>query len=231
MRKLAASLTLACYQTLCAQVTVDLNGTAQSTALCYHDGMDVTFTYVDSTVLGDPIALLFCQGNMEACCDSIFIFDGTDASAPLLYAGNGGGDLTGVLAISTNTGSALTLRILSNASISCPDQNYDPMQWVAFRMALGEQDCMFASVQDRSRNATPTIWPTVASDLLFIARPREARGSVVAVCEASGRTCMTHVLIGPVASMDISTLAPGTYIVHAEASTGEQWAQRFVVQR
>ena len=111
MRALVASIALLSGFALSAQVTEELDGSPHTHALCYHDGMDSTITYVDGTDLGAPIVILFCAGQMEACCDRVYIFDGTDALAPLLFEGNGNSDMTGMLAFSTNTGSALTLRI------------------------------------------------------------------------------------------------------------------------
>jgi hypothetical protein len=91
-------------------------GTPLNTTHCYDDNDATTwlFTASDGT---SALKLTFNAGGIESCCDDIIIYDGIDATAPELYNGNNGGDLTGLEV--TATGPNMFFVIDSDGSVSC----------------------------------------------------------------------------------------------------------------
>jgi hypothetical protein len=83
---------------------------------CYPTNWDSTVVYQSSSTY--PIALLFNAGTMESCCDFITVYDGPDVFSPQIYFGNNGGDLTGLLFVSTNPDNALTIHFQSDFSVT-----------------------------------------------------------------------------------------------------------------
>lgn len=123
-----------------SQSILNINGTAHSYMTCYSNGIDSLITYQDSAS-NYPILLRFCEGQMQACCDRVTIYDGLDVNAPVLYWGNGvNGDLTGLLVVSTNGDAALTVSITADSSISCMDQGYPTMKWVVYPDFFGSAE-------------------------------------------------------------------------------------------
>jgi len=95
---------------------------------CYHDNMDSTMVYQGTGT--DAIALIFNGGQMESCCDHITIYDGLNATAPVLYTGNNtGASMAGIMAISTNTDHALTMVFHSDISVNCGSMGWPQLDW------------------------------------------------------------------------------------------------------
>lgn len=84
---------------------------------CYGDNENTYFVYQSASTF--PIALVFNAGTMYTFGDAITIYDGFDSSAPVLFTGNNGGTLTGLLFVSTNPNNALTMHVQSDAFTSC----------------------------------------------------------------------------------------------------------------
>ncbi len=101
---------------------------SQAFTVCYHNNMDSTVVYID-TVSSAPFIMHFCAGQMQYGYDGITVYDGTDITASVLFTGSNLGDLAGLTLVATNPERALTLRIRSNAAISCVDQAYAPLLW------------------------------------------------------------------------------------------------------
>lgn len=96
--------------------------------LCYPDEMDTVMVYQSSGTF--PIAVLFTGGELETSGDLIQVYDGPDLQSPLIYSGSNGGDLTGLLFTSTNTGNVLCIRFLSDFFDSCEDGGSNtPWTW------------------------------------------------------------------------------------------------------
>ncbi len=96
-------------------ITIDCTAGAQNFTHCYGNNDDTTWLFTSSD--GSPIRLTFNAGGMESCCDDIIIYDGVDDTAPILYQGNNGGDLTGLQFDSTGT--SMFLAIDADGSVSC----------------------------------------------------------------------------------------------------------------
>ena len=138
--------------------------TPQTFSLCYGDGMDSSVAYITTTIY--PLAIKFCSGEMETCCDEVWVYDGADNTAPLLYVGNGDeGDLSGVFVIST--GPAVYLEIRSDDTVSCATAQYEPLTWVVDTFWYDLSDCQFLGM-DEDRGGRPVIAPNPADDMLNI---------------------------------------------------------------
>ncbi|WP_298900334.1 gliding motility-associated C-terminal domain-containing protein [uncultured Psychroserpens sp.] len=92
----------------CTQPTLEFN-------YCYDDNDNTSWWFESSD--GSPVRLTFNAGGIESCCDNILIYDGDDNTANLLYQGNNGGDLSGLVVEST--GDSLFFEIDADGSVSC----------------------------------------------------------------------------------------------------------------
>jgi len=94
---------------------------------CYSDLDENAFLY--QSPAGEPVILFFTGGLIEVCCDDIFIYDGVDNTAPLLYVGNNNGNLTN-LGVVANSGS-LFFEIDADFSVSCNSGSFiNPWTWI-----------------------------------------------------------------------------------------------------
>ena len=91
-------------------------GTPLYQSYCYGNNDNTTFLYTSPNSLS-PLSIRFFAGNLEKNFDFITIYDGSDNSAPILYQGDNGGDLTGLTI--NSTGPNLYFAIDSDISVSC----------------------------------------------------------------------------------------------------------------
>lgn len=100
-----------------------------NTQLCYANNENITNVYQSSNTF--PVAVVFNGGTVEVCCDDFEIRDGLDQFAPLLFSGNNGGDMTGVIVVSTNPDNALWFNFTSDFSVACTTSGgaYAPLDW------------------------------------------------------------------------------------------------------
>ncbi|MEM1124154.1 MAG: T9SS type A sorting domain-containing protein, partial [Bacteroidota bacterium] len=112
-------------------------GTIITESYCYGNSVIAQFPYTS----GDPSVPLkvdFVAGQLEVAADIIKVYDGANTSAPLLYTGNNGGDLSGLNF--TTTGSDLLIVVESDATVSCASQAAccnTPLQWEIGRVEDG----------------------------------------------------------------------------------------------
>ena len=111
---------------------------------CYHNNWDTTLVYQGTSTF--PLALQFNSGFLETCCDHVTIYDGLDMTAPILYTGNG--DLSGVLAVSTNLNHALTVHFTSDFTVSCQNNNFAELNWTVACLDCTAPQATFGIVQD-----------------------------------------------------------------------------------
>ncbi|MGY0391488.1 T9SS type B sorting domain-containing protein [Bizionia sp. KMM 8389] len=91
------------------------SGIPVNTVFCYTSNETTTWSFQSSS--GGPLNVFFNSGTIEACCDEVTIYDGTDNTGTVLYDGNNGGDMTGV-SVNSTTG-FLFIEIDSDSSVSC----------------------------------------------------------------------------------------------------------------
>lgn len=210
------------------QPTVELGGQALSFTVCYHNGMDSSVAYHDSGV--GSLALRFCAGQMETCCDEVVVYDGSDNTAPVLYWGNGvEGDLTDLFIIATSPW--ITLQIISNDTISCESEVYTPLEWVAYEYQGVEEECLFLSLEERQTTAAMTVTPSLTTGAVTIAWTTDAALERVDAYDASGRALVGYLTTGLTVRMDVQNLADGSYLVVGTEEDGHRSASRFVLQR
>lgn len=122
-------------------------GTEWNEVFCHGNNLDQTWYYQGTGAF--PLALVFNGGSLETCCDRLYVYDGPDATAPLLTpVGGQTGDLTGLTYISTNPGHSLTIRLTTDGSVSC-----ESGAQIALDYTLSCLDCIgatgtFGIVQD-----------------------------------------------------------------------------------
>lgn len=79
---------------------------------------------------GFPLAMSFTGGDFNIWDDDmVTIHDGTDDLADVLFSGQNGGDMTGLLVISTNPDNALTMVLTTDFGTSCQDSELAPLTW------------------------------------------------------------------------------------------------------
>lgn len=121
---------------------------------CYADNWDSTTVYQSANSF--PIAILFNSGTMESCCDEIYVYDGLNANAPLIYTGNGNfGDLTGLFFTSTNPDNALTIVWNSDGSVDCASGLYGlvPLDWTVSCLDCTNPEATFTLIPDCIQHA------------------------------------------------------------------------------
>ena len=106
--------------TVQSDYTIDCTQPPTQINYCYdnNDTTNWTFTSTD----GSPIRLTFNAGGIESCCDDILVYDGPDNTAPLIYQGNNGGDLSGLQFDST--GDTMYMEINADGSVSCASGSF-----------------------------------------------------------------------------------------------------------
>lgn len=121
-------------------------GTPQNDILCFGNNADARYYYQGTGT--DPLAIYFNSGVINGA-DLVSIYDGGDITAPLLYQGINGGDMTGVLAVSTNPAHRLTLRITSDGFTSCATNTVQvPLDWTVDCLDCVAPTATFSVVQD-----------------------------------------------------------------------------------
>ncbi len=93
----------------------DLNET-----YCYRNNDNAVFLY--SSPDGSPVTISFDSGLIEDGIDQITIRNGDNASAPILFSGSNGGNLSGLT--HTATSGSLYLSVGSDAAASCQDNSF-----------------------------------------------------------------------------------------------------------
>ena len=101
------------------------SGVPLNVVYCYDNNDTSTWLFTSTT--GFPLNILFNAGYIEAGWDEIIIYDGADNTAPILFQGDNGGDLTGIAF--TSTGDSLFLEISSDGIISCVSGGNTPMDF------------------------------------------------------------------------------------------------------
>lgn len=108
---------------------VDCASGVETTTFCYGNNETETLTFTSTT--GDPVIIEFLAGSIESGFDEITIYDGNDNSGNVLFTGDNGGDLAGIIAQSS--GDSIFIEIDSDGSVSC-DSSTTFTEWnIEFR--------------------------------------------------------------------------------------------------
>lgn len=96
---------------------------------CYDDNENTTFTYCPDNP-GDGLTYMsisFNSGSTETFFDDITVYDGPDASSPVI--GNYEGDLSGLVFTATNPTGCITMVLSSDGSVSCASGSQTPWDY------------------------------------------------------------------------------------------------------
>ena len=152
--------------------TVDLTGTvvddpganfcssdAGTFSYCYTDVDNTTFTYCpDNIGDGTKMVVSFSAGEIDGS-DALKIYDGADATAPLIESFSGG--LEGMTWTATNPDGCITIVFTSDWWTSCQWSGLEEAEWCV--SCLGGADCAFNYEWvpdfglDNPFSATPTV--------------------------------------------------------------------------
>ena len=211
-----------------AQITVYIDA-PQAFATCYHNNMDSVVTYTD-TLSSAPLLMHFCTGQMQYGYDGIIVYDGLDQSAPILFSGSNLGDLAGLTFVSTNADNALTLRIQSNAAISCLDQPYAHLNWSVASAVISP--CNLAI--EEHTDETFDVFPNPADEMLYLRFPHCSNvGSRIEIFDITGRIVLIEQYrsAGTVErTFDLHALDVGNYTL-VLSTTEQVIARQFQIAR
>lgn len=89
-------------------------GCDDTVVVCYDNGTNKLAELESS---GNYVTVTFNEGDIESCCDDIFVYDSLDQTGNVLYTGTG--DVTGVTA--TSTTGIISVWMAADGSYSCTD--------------------------------------------------------------------------------------------------------------
>ncbi|MCB0781627.1 MAG: T9SS type A sorting domain-containing protein, partial [Flavobacteriales bacterium] len=129
-------------------IPVACGGPGVNLGYCYDSNDMQDWSFVSTGTF--PLALLFNSGTIESSTwDHLTIYDGPDATGPILFdhTATTTTDLTGLLVIST--GLDLYMEMTSDASVSCQSStSYDPWDWTVACLDCVAPTVDFAVIND-----------------------------------------------------------------------------------
>ncbi len=190
---------------------------------CYANADTVWFVYRSGTSL--PITLAFDQGELLPN-DNLLLYNGPDTTAQLVFAGNLGGQVGGLVLTSNNPGNALTLLVASDASGSCATGEASP----ALHWTVG---CGLVGIQDQEENG-PLVYPDPASTELHVRWPT-SQGAIVLmeIFDMIGRSLLvdrsdTNWADGR--TIDITRLEAGNYMIRIATAAASRTEHILIVR-
>lgn len=199
-------------------------GIEVSEGTCYGNADDLYYIYQGTGTF--PLGIFFDAGQLFFG-DSLFIYDGGDASAPQLFAGTDG-NVTGTYVYTTNPEHLLTVRIVTDNFTSCQDGfEPEPLAWrvrcldclpaqATFDVVLdcaNEQYFVEVEITDLGSDAEAQIGNTLTTDTLVATATGTyqvgpfAAGSPVMVTVVNDANFLCNVqspmLLNPVCPVDV----------------------------
>lgn len=193
-----------CVQVACEPLT---------TEYCYADADTAWFIYSSGTTI--PITITFLQGQLLDN-DIVMLYNGPDADAQLVFAGNLGGQVAGLSLTSNNPGNALTLLIASDGSGSCVGGDASlPLEWTVSCGLVGQVE---------EQVGTWEFFPQPADDVLHIGWRGVREGvSMVELFDLTGRCVLRETFMpqrGAIHSTDVSSVVAGGYVLCITSACG-----------
>ena len=112
-------------------------GCGDTVVVCYNNNLN-KLTELESP--GDFITVTFNEGDVESCCDVIFVYDTKDQTGNVLFSGTG--DLTGVTA--TSTTGIISVWMDADGSYSCSDGLGGPYTPISMALTCAAPPSCFA---------------------------------------------------------------------------------------
>ena len=114
---------------------------------CYVNNENTQFLFQAAST--DPLAMQFNAGGIETFFDGITVYDGDNTGAPVLFTGDNGGDLSGLVFVSTNPDGYLLLVPYSDGSVSCSSGSITPVwDWDVACLDCTQPTSTFEVVED-----------------------------------------------------------------------------------
>lgn len=203
-------------------------GNPQVFALCYENNVDSGLSCACSASY--PLVLHICNGQLEACCDQVIIYDGLDDTAPILYASIGVENLNDLVVTSSNPDRALRCEIVSNGTNSCATEGYIP---IVFSVNCAEAVACDIGVPELTEQKVE-LFPEPSDGLLTLRSQTALSGMTRSwVCDLAGRTVFSGAvphMSGNMGTLDLRSLSPGQYVLHMNMGDGA-FSQRFSIVR
>ena len=122
------------------------DGTFVNDSACFANNQDLRWYYQGTGTF--PLGIFFVSGTYEFQ-DSIFVYDGGDITAPLLFSGGGFPlDMSGEFFYTTNVDHRLCVRIKSNAFTACSEGAITQTEWQISCLDCVPPAATFEIVQD-----------------------------------------------------------------------------------
>lgn len=180
---------------------------------CYSNGDTTWYTYTSG--MNVPISISFLAGDMLDG-DQVQLYNGLDTTAQLVYAGNYGGNLTGLALTSSNLSNAITLLVISDGAGSCATgEATAALQWSVGCGLVGQAEHVAAH---------PSVYPVPTTGQLGVYWPAElAAPRAWRLVDMVGRTVANAdpaQLNGTNWSLDLSGVSVGRYVLHVVSNAG-----------
>ncbi|MEO8934410.1 MAG: T9SS type A sorting domain-containing protein [Xanthomarina sp.] len=124
------NVSVGCFAITTLDLVVDMDcgiGCQELVTICYTS--NDTRAYVYTSDNGSPITIVFNAGRVENNFDALIVLDSDGITE--IYNGYGAaGDLTGLTF--TSTGDTLTVKIVSDGSVSCESSGFTPIEFNVF---------------------------------------------------------------------------------------------------
>lgn len=195
---------------------------------CYENDDDAWYTFQRDTVANGPgpITVTFLSGAMTGPDDRVIVYNGRDDFSAVLANSNFGGNLTGQAINSTNPESVITVRFISDATISCQDGGVT--QPILFDVGCG------AVGVEEITSSDLLIYPNPTSDRLFLEMADlNDQNALIQVVDVMGSLVLESRVAfnqGAPVELPVGNLTNGQYLLQV-ISDGVFKAQRFQVTR
>ncbi|MCB0793308.1 MAG: T9SS type A sorting domain-containing protein, partial [Flavobacteriales bacterium] len=172
---------------------------------CYENSDDAWFVFQSVDTL--PITIIFTQGDMELG-DKIIVYNGLNDQSAVIFNGNYGGDLSGLVMSSTNPDNALTVNIISDGTGSCDDGTAE--NDIIFSVGCGA-----VGLEELSSDGF-SLYPNPSNGIVNMRVADAIQPRLVRVMDVSGRVVFEG---RPTSSsegtfvFDLSSLNAGAYFV------------------
>lgn len=193
-----------CVVTACETIGVEY---------CYVDADTAWFVYQSGQ--NTPVTISFAYGQLLEG-DEVWLYNGLDQTAQLVFAGDVGGDLAGLALSSSNPDNALTLQVISDGAGSCGTGDVTlPMYWTVGCGLVGQ-------VEEEA--AEFSLFPQPCTDVLNIGWSASSDEMIaMELFDIAGRGVMRGTVrpsTGGVYLVNVGHLPPGGYTLRASTSSG-----------
>ncbi len=203
-----------CVVTACEPLGVDY---------CYANADTAWFTYQSGE--NTPVTVAFASGQILEG-DEVWVYNGLDDEAQLVFAGDFGGDISGFSISSSNPDNALTFQVISDGEGSCSTgEAATHISWTVGCGLVG---------MDEEQPVGALLFPQPCSDDLNVRWPGMRDASVMAeLFDITGR-CVLHegyrAVPSAVRTLDVEHLPAGGYVVRLTSAHGV-FSGQVVIQR